>query len=122
MNFSLSIFILFLIFDALLYHTFSKYNGPVEKNPLIKSKLNHNNGTSSELVIKQLKDSDKSEAVDNIVNYKWWVEEQNKRKLRIKEVCSRMKQRRLNLRSFLYDPKHRLFFCKNAKVSDCYKI
>ena len=112
MNSSIFIVFLFFLFDVSLYSFFKNNNSVVQKNPLIYKLYNKivDNKNNSEFVKGHLEDIDKT------VDDSWWKKEQIRRKLKIKEACSTMNPRRVDLNSFLYDSTHQLFYCKNAKV------
>ena len=54
--------------------------------------------------------------------YDEWLEKQEKFKLHIKRVCNKYGKsvrKVVPMKEFLYDSKHKLLFCRNAKVNIC---
>ena len=98
------------VFIVSFYYFFSQFKVKLTKKQFYVSERS-TNGNRSDIPMEQM------DYVDVNDSEKLWKEEQIKRKLRIKQVCSRLRPiRRLKLQSFLYDSTHKLLWCKNAKV------
>ena len=72
--------------------------------------------------IQSFSEYNQTQSYTDHVEFLSWMSRQTELQANIKKVCEeygKSLRRDVPLRQFMYDPKHKLLFCRNAKVNNC---
>ena len=73
----------------------------------------------SRVSISNQSQNDKTQSYNDDVDFKLWMSRQNELKENVEKVCDKYRKslrHNVPLNQFMYDSKHKLLFCRNAKV------
>ena len=112
-NYSLRFLLCRLQVKKLVFHVYSLFIDIRRSVPFPSQKA---------INIQSFSEYNQTQSYTDHVEFQSWMSRQSELKEDIKKVCKeygKSLRRDVPLKQFMYDPEHKLLFCRNAKVNNC---